>query len=302
MLSKSHIFRNPHPGIAVLLVLITFIGTGILNFFRSSVIPEFNFDFWLGPICIGLASWLINVILVYRSRYLLSNYLLGWSWWCLLIALTNEPLTWKQSLLSIGVAIWLAITFELSDERKTSLRTRSNLGFVSALLGFIHPSLFSLLAPSVLSLSIGLKTEIKAVIQVSLAWLLPIVLYVFFLIFSSEQLPMLNNNFNIDISSRMPLIGEYIILMWGVFAIGQTLKALVNAKKPKRRGLLLSWVGIGYAIVLAFLFPGGDEYVALLAVFFGPHLVNLKDYIHPKKLRYWLTPSLIFAAIIQIMI
>lgn len=302
MLSTSHIFRNPHPGIAILLVFTTFVGTAGMNFFRSSMLLEFNFDFWLGPICIGLSSWLINVILVYRSRYLLSNYLLGWSWWCLLIAITNDPLTWKESLLSVGSAIWLAITFELGDERKTPLRTRSNLGFVAALLGLIHPSLLSLWAPSVLSLSVGLKTDIKAALQVSLAWLLPIALYVFVLIFSSKQLQMFNYDFTGNISFRWPLIGEYVILVWGIFALGQTLKALVNAKKPKRRGLLLSWVGIGYGIILAFLLPASNEYMPLLAVFFGPHLVNLKDYIHPKKLRYWLTPALLLAAIVQIMI
>ena len=302
MLSTSHIFRNPHPGIAVLLVFTTFIGTAVMNFFRSSMLIEFSFDFWLGPICIGLASWLINVILVYRSRYLLSNYLLGWSWWCLLIALTDDPLTWKQSLLSIGAAIWLAITFELGDERKTPLRTRSNLGFVTALLGLSYPSLLSLLAPSVVSLSVGLKTEVKAVLQVSLAWLLPILLYVFFLIFSFGQFQMFNFDFIGTTSFRWPFIGEYIILAWGVFAAAQTLKALVNAKKPKRRGLLLSWLGIGYAMVLAVFFPEGDEYIPMLAVFFGPHLVNLKDYIHPKKLRYWLTPTLVFAAIVELVI
>ena len=302
MLPSIHIFRNPHPGIAILLVFFTSLGTGIINFFRGVHLFDEDIDFWTAPICIGLASWLINVILVYRSRYLLSNYLLGWYWWCLLIALTDDPLTWKEGVLSVGISIWMAILFELGDERKKSLRTRSNLGFTAALLGLVQPLLLTLLIPSIISLAVGLKVIARDCLQVIIAWLMPIISYIAFLMLPFISLNPFIFNIQPNVSFRWPLFGEYIVLIWAFFALSQTLRALTNAKKPKRRGLLISWLGIGYAILLSFFSHNSSEYIPILAVFFGPHLVNLQNYIYPKKLQYWLTPSFLLAALVEIII
>ena len=98
----------------------------------------------------------------------------------------------------------------------------------------------------------------------------------------------------------LPSIGELIIFFWAIFAFVQTIRALMSAKKAKRRGLMLSWLGITYTVLLSILIHDPISYVSLLAVFFGPHLVNLKDYISPKGLRYLLTPSLLLGALFEV--
>ena len=300
VLPTNHIFRNSHPGIAVFLVFCTATGTAILNFFRQKSAFDFSFEFWIAPLSIGIASWLINVILVYRSRYLSSNYLLGWSWWCLLVALTNSPITWREALLSVGASVWLAIAFELFDERKISLRTRSNLGFFAAFLGILNPYLFSFVIPSVLAPSVEFKFSIRSILQIFIAWLLPVSL---FFVFGLSSLDFLFSNLvksSKNIFFDLPSIGELIIFFWAIFAFVQTIRALMSAKKAKRRGLMLSWLGITYTVLLSIFIHDSSSYVSLLAVFFGPHLVNLKDYISPKKLRYLLTPSLLLGALFEV--
>tara|TARA_B100000497_G_C7676865_1_gene408971 strand:- start:318 stop:1271 length:954 start_codon:yes stop_codon:yes gene_type:complete len=302
VLQTNHIFRNSHPGIAVFLFFCTATGTAILNFLRQPDVFIFSFGFWIAPFSIGVASWLINVILVYRSRYLLSNYLLGWSWWCLLVALTNSPITWKEALLSVGASVWLAIAFELYDERKIGLRTRSNLGFFAAFLGILNPHLFSLVIPSVLAPSVEFKFSLRPILQIFIAWILPVALFFVFGIGSLDLIISSIIRSSENIFFQPPSLGELIILFWAIFAFLQTIHALVRAKKAKRRGLMLSWLGIIYAILLSILIHDSISYASLMAVFFGPHLVNLKDYISPKRFRYLLTPSLLLGALIEIIL
>jgi hypothetical protein len=300
VLPTYHIFRNSHPGIAVLLVFCTAIGTAIFNSLRQRGAFDFGFEFWIAPLSIGIASWLINVILVYRSRYLSSNYLLGWSWWCLLIALTNSPITWREALLSLGASIWLAIAFELFDERKIGLRTRSNLGFFAAFLGILNPNLFSFVIPSLLAPSIEFKFSLRPILQIFIAWALPVSLFFVFGLSSLDFLYSSMVKFFQNIFFDLPSIGEFIIFFWAIFAFFQTIRALMSAKKAKRRGLMLSWLGISYTILLSIFIHDYSSYVSLFAVFFGPHLVNLKDYILPKRLRYLLTPSLLMVALFEV--
>ena len=50
VLPTYHIFRNSHPGIAVLLVFCTAIGTAIFNSLRQQGAFDFGFEFWIAPL------------------------------------------------------------------------------------------------------------------------------------------------------------------------------------------------------------------------------------------------------------
>ena len=143
---------------------------------------------------------------------------------------------------------------------------------------------------------------LRPILQIFIAWLLPVSL---FFVFGLSSLDFLFSSIvesSENIFFDLPSIGELIIFFWAIFAFFQTIRALMSAKKAKRRGLMLSWLGINYTVLLSIFIDDPISYVSLLAVFFGPHLVNLKDYIAPRRLRYLLTPSLLLGALFEIIL
>jgi hypothetical protein len=85
-----------------------------------------------------------------------------------------------------------------------------------------------------------------------------------------------------------PHAGQWVVGFWLLLAVFETLRALSFAKKAKRRGLLIGWMGILWALILNpwlgdVAMPG-----AILAVFAAPHMVNLQAYFK----RPWITRML----------
>ncbi|MGB4561006.1 MAG: hypothetical protein WBI11_04315, partial [Schleiferiaceae bacterium] len=148
MRQASHIFRNPHPGIAVVLFVLAAGLTAMFNFLVLDAVAASSWGFWITPGLVGLAAWFINVVLVYRSRYLKTNYVLGWYWFVILLATHPRGIRLEHAWVSMLWAVWLAMAYELGDERKNGLVSRSNLGLYSALLGVFSAAWWSSILPA----------------------------------------------------------------------------------------------------------------------------------------------------------
>ncbi|HAG34896.1 MAG TPA: hypothetical protein DCL12_06045, partial [Cryomorphaceae bacterium] len=124
------LFRNAHPGVALVLVLVV---AGI----------SFGINTLLGAphtlllaLATGVGAWFVNFILVYRSRYLKQNYLFGWLWFTAAVALSGsrQGIQWYTLGGSLAAAAWMALAYEMAFDQRSALARRINLGFVTGIL------------------------------------------------------------------------------------------------------------------------------------------------------------------------
>jgi len=294
----SHIFRNPHPGIAVVLFVLTAGLTALFNFLVIDDPKEGTWSFLGTPGLVGLAAWFVNVVLVYRSRYLKTNYVLGWYWFLLLLATHPEGIKLHHAWVSMLFAIWLAMAYELGDERKNGLVSRSNLGLFSAFLGIFSVAWWSSIAPAWLALRSGNPRQpARTYLQIGAAWAIGFALMALVWTMQGQTLGTeLAPLWSSPSAWHMPGAGSIVLLLWLALALGETLRAMTSAKKAKRRGLLLSWIGIFWAVGL-YAWQGPETNAsAILSVFAAPHMVNLQSYMKRAWMIRLLDISLLAAA------
>ncbi|HAG06099.1 MAG TPA: hypothetical protein DCG68_04475 [Cryomorphaceae bacterium] len=246
----------------------------------------------------GLAAWFVNVVLVYRSRYLKTNYVLGWYWFLLLLATHPEGIKLHHAWVSMLFAIWLAMAYELGDERKNGLVSRSNLGLFSAFLGIFSVAWWSSIAPAWLALRSGNPRQpARTYLQIGAAWAIGFALMALVWTMQGQTLGTeLAPLWSSPSAWHMPGAGSIVLLLWLALALGETLRAMTSAKKAKRRGLLLSWIGIFWAVGL-YAWQGPETNAsAILSVFAAPHMVNLQSYMKRAWMIRLLDISLLAAA------
>lgn len=286
----NHIFRNPHPGIAFVLFGSTAVLTVAYNYLIQGEVVIRNLDLWISGILVGFSAWFINIILVYRSKYLKPNYLLGWYWFCLLLVANPKGVAPADIFASLGIAVWLAIAFDLKQEGAKGLMSRGNLGLATAGLGFIWPAWWSLILASVAAIQFSqVREPWRHSFQVFMSWSIGLLIVLFLPAFTSE-LPSFWRQFihawPITLKAKWPEIGQYVIGFWLIIAGLETIRALSKASKVKRRGLLLTGVGILWAIMLEHGMGIRSMSGSLVAVFAAPHLVNVQAYLtHPWLIR-----------------
>lgn len=272
--------------------------TALFNFLVIDEPKEGTWSFWGTPGLVGLAAWFVNVVLVYRSRYLKTNYVLGWYWFLLLLATHPEGIKLHHAWVSMLFAIWLAMAYELGDERKNGLVSRSNLGLFSAFLGIFSVAWWSSIAPAWLALRSGNPRQpARTYLQIGAAWAIGFALMALVWTMQGKTLgtelaPLWSSPF----AWHMPGAGSIVLLLWLALALGETLRAMTSAKKAKRRGLLLSWIGIFWAVGL-YAWQGPETNAsAILSVFAAPHMVNLQSYMKRAWMIRLLDISLLAAA------
>lgn len=284
------LFRNAHPGVAVVLVAAAALLTAALN----TVLGEA-----VGPtlaISAGIGAWFINFVLVYRSRYLKQNYLFGWLWFVAAFALSSgrQGVQWHTLGGSLAAATWMALAYEMSFDERSALSRRINLGFVTGLLLLWNVRFTYFLLVSLWAIGWGTSRSGRGFLQLLLGWLVPaaaIATYRYTLggvaSFNAWIAPM-----QPQLNLSLPSPGEWVLLFWLLLAIPQTLRAAVSAKRSKRQGLYLSWSGILVAVVWRLAHPDAAT-SGLLAVFAAPQLLNLQDYLPKYWMRLLLWPSLV---------
>ena len=298
MRQASHIFRNPHPGIAVVLFVLAAGLTAMFNFLVLDAVAASSLGFWITPGLVGLAAWFINVVLVYRSRYLKTNYVLGWYWFVILLATHPRGIRLEHAWVSMLWAVWLAMAYELGDERKNGLVSRSNLGLYSALLGVFSAGWWSSILPALWTLRAGNpRQSTRTYLQIAGAWAIGLALMgVFWTMQGQTGKTELETLAISPVSWHLPGPGSMVLILWLILALGETVRALTSAKKAKRRGLLLSWIGVVWAFVL-YAWQGPSVHAsAILAVFAAPHMVNLHTYMKRAWMIRLLDISLLLAA------
>ena len=302
MRQPNHIFKNPHPGIVVVLFMGTAGGTALFNFWALGHWPFASLASWTTPALVGIAAWFINVVLVYRSRYLKTNYLLGWYWFCLMLALHPQGITPDAVWASMGISVWLAMAYELSDERKDALFTRSNLGLFSAFLGVFSISWWSLLLPSLFALRTGtLRQPPRYFLQVAAGWFVGLASVFTFAAYTGNLATYVNEIAQVGSrpwSFQWLPVGYFALAFWMLFAVFETMRAMRSAKKAKRRGLIMSWIGIIWGVSLILWQGEHAQAGAILAVFAAPHIVNLQSYLTKAWMIRTLDASLVGAAIL----
>ncbi len=298
MRQASHIFRNPHPGIAVVLFVLAAGLTGVFNFLVMDAADAEPRNYWLVPGLMGLAAWFVNVILVYRSGYLKTNYVLGWYWLVLLWATHPQGIQLQHVWTSILWAIWLALAYELGDERKNGLISRSNMGLYSAFIGVFSLAGWSSIFPAWLALRAGNpRQSTRTYLQIGAAWAIGLTLMALFWAVQGQTLwNAIQPLWSFHNAWHIPGTGFMIVFIWLILAFWETLRAMTSAKKAKRRGLLLSWIGIIWALCL-YTWQGPETHAsAILAVFAAPHMVNLQSYMKRVWMIRLLDISLLLAA------
>lgn len=298
MRQASHIFRNPHPGIAVVLFVLAAGLTAMFNFLVLDAAAASSWAFWIAPGLVGLAAWFINVVLVYRSRYLKTNYVLGWYWFVILLATHPRGIRLDHAWVSMLWAVWLAMAYELGDERKNGLVSRSNLGLYSAFLGLFSAAWWSSVLPALWTLRAGNpRQSTRTYLQIAGAWVIGLALMgVVWTMQGQTWKTELETLAMSAVSWHLPGPGSMVLILWLILALGETLRALTSAKKAKRRGLLLSWIGVIWAIVLYVWQGPSTQASAILAVFAAPHMVNLQTYMKRTWMIRLLDISLLLAA------
>jgi len=282
----------------VVLFVLTAGLTALFNFLVIDEPKEGTWSFWGTPGLVGLAAWFINVVLVYRSRYLKTNYVLGWYWFLLLLATHPEGIKLHHAWVSMLFAIWLAMAYELGDERKNGLVSRSNLGLFSAFLGIFSVAWWSSIAPAWLALRSGNPRQpARTYLQIGAAWAIGFALMALVWTMQGKTLGTeLAPLWSSPSAWHMPGAGSIVLLLWLALALGETLRAMTSAKKAKRRGLLLSWIGIFWAVGL-YAWQGPETNAsAILSVFAAPHMVNLQSYMKRAWMIRLLDISLLAAA------
>ena len=272
--------------------------TALFNFLVIDDPKEGTWSFWGTPGLVGLAAWFVNVVLVYRSRYLKTNYVLGWYWFLLLLATHPEGIKLHHAWVSMLFAIWLAMAYELGDERKNGLVSRSNLGLFSAFLGIFSVAWWSSIAPAWLALRSGNPRQpARTYLQIGAAWAIGFALMALVWTMQGKTLRTeLAPLWSSPSAWHMPGAGSIVLLLWLALALGETLRAMTSAKKAKRRGLLLSWIGIFWAVGL-YAWQGPETNAsAILSVFAAPHMVNLQSYMKRAWMIRLLDISLLAAA------
>ena len=275
--------------------------TAAFNFWVQGLETLRSWSFWYTPVLVGLSAWLINVLLVFRSRYLKTNYLLGWFWFCLLLATHPAGIGLTEVSTSVGFAIWLAMAYELNDDRKVGLVSRSNLGLYSAFLGVLQPAWWSLVVVAVIALRAGqLRQPTHHYLQIVAGWVIGFGLVATWHAYLGDLAAFWSDfiyAWRQAFTWEWPHPGQWVVGFWLLLAVFETLRALSFAKKAKRRGLLIGWIGILWAWILN---PWlGDDAMsgAILAVFAAPHMVNLQAYFKRPWITRMLDVSMLAAAL-----
>ena len=278
----NHIFRNPHPGIAVVLFGTTAGLTAVYNYLLDGEGHGRLMERGLISFLVGFSAWLINVVLVYRSKYLKPNYLLGWYWFCLLLASNPQGIGYMEIVSSVVFAVWLAFAFDLHPEGIKGLASRSNFGLLTAVMGMMWPEWWSLLLVALLTIQVSLiRQPLRHILQILVGWLIGVLLLAIWHAYTDTLGDFWNQfiaAFPREIPWHWPSSGQWVIGFWLVLAGVETVRALSMAKKSKRRGLLIGWLGILWALLLDPWQGPNAQAGAILAVFAAPHLVNLQTY------------------------
>lgn len=163
------LFRNAHPGVALVLVAVAALLSMVLNRLMQQ------------PISIGLAlsaglgAWFLNYVLVYRSRYLKMNYLFGWLWFAAAFALCSgrQGIQWHTVGGSIAAAAWMALAYEMSSDDRSALTRRINLGFITGLLLLWNVRFSYFLIVSLWAIGWGTSRSGRGFLQLLMGWLVP---------------------------------------------------------------------------------------------------------------------------------
>jgi len=291
------LFRNAHPGVAVVLVAVAALATVGLNTILNQSVPVTL------ALATGVAAWFFNFILVYRSRYLKMNYLYGWLWFVAVFALSSgrQGLQWHTLGGSLAAATWMALAYEMSFDERSALTRRINLGFVTGLLLLWNVRFSYFIVVSLWAIGWGTNRSGRGFLQLLIGWLVPaaaISTYHWTLggpsAFYAWIAPLQPR-----LEVFVPSPGEAVLLFWLLMAIPQTLRAAVSAKRSKRQGLYLSWSGILVAVVWRIAHPDAST-SGLLAVFATPQLLNLQDYLPKYWMRVLLGPSLLAGGLLSV--
>jgi len=291
------LFRNAHPGVAVVLVLLAALLTVALNTLMLQPIH------WVLAAATGIAAWFFNFILVYRSRYLKMNYLYGWLWFLAAFALSSgrQGFQWHTVGGALAAATWMALAYEMSSDERSALTRRINLGFATGLLLLWNVRFSYFIIVSLWAIGWGTSRSGRGFLQLLLGWMVPAAA-----IATYQWTVAGPQSFYAWIAPLAPRLawfwpspGEWVLLFWLLVAIPQTLRAAVSAKRTKRQGLYLSWSGILVAIVWRVAHPDAST-SGMLAVFAAPQLLNLQDYLPKYWMRVLLGPSLLVGGLLSV--
>jgi len=291
------LFRNAHPGVALVLVAVAALLSMVLNRLMQQPISI------VLALSTGLGAWFLNYILVYRSRYLKMNYLFGWLWFAAAFALCSgrQGIQWHTVGGSIAAAAWMALAYEMSSDDRSALTRRINLGFVTGLLLLWNVRFSYFLIVSLWAIGWGTSRSGRGFLQLLMGWLVPAAAIATYrwTIGGPESFLAWIAPLQPKLEWFLPSIGEAVLAFWLLMAIPQTLRAAVSAKRSKRHGLYLSWSGILVAVVWRIAHPDAAT-SGVLAVFATPQLLNLQDYLPKYWMRVLVGPSLLAGGLLSV--
>lgn len=262
-------------------------------------------NLWEGvllSLCTGLLAGLVNLFLIYRSGYLKTTFLLGWSWWVVLLGLSTSGigLNWPDLLASLLTALSVGFLFTLHQPVGQKDSVALHIGLLGAFASWFRPDAAVVLPLAWLGLGVYGHLNFRRVLLTLLpalgTWLLLFPLASFLpVVLRPQPFPELFGT-----------LEQFQLIPWGWAWAGitllpllvQTIAALNKAKLVKRHALQLTLGAVLMLLIWSLLVPTVWVWLpGAIAVPFAVLTANALDYTQKGWIRSIWIWGYLFAAL-----
>jgi hypothetical protein len=231
----------------------------------------------------GLLAGLVNLFLIYRSGYMKTTFLLGWTWWVVLLGLSQSGhgLSWADLLGALLTMLSVGFVLTLHQPVGNKDLVALNIGLLGALASWIRPDALVVMPLAWLGLGIyghlNLRRVLVSLLPLAGTWALlyPMSLWqgsfihppTPVLLFSGELWP-----------SNIPA-GWY----WGALSLVpillQSIAALTKAKRMKRHAIQFCLGALLLLLIWAIALPMARAWIpGALSIPLAMLTANALDY------------------------
>ncbi len=248
-------FKSNKPIAGLLLVILP----GALLPALAVAQPRPSWETVLLAVSTGLLAGLVNLFLIYRSGYLKTTFLLGWSWWVVAIGLSSSGtgLSWVDLLASSLVMVSTGFVFTLHQPVGHKDTVALNVGLLGALSSWVHPDATVVLPLAWLGMGIYGHLNLRRVFLTLLpalgtwALLYPLAAH-FPEILQPQTVPSF---FDANAYPEKLPVGWIWAGISFLPILGQSIAALSKAKLVKRHAIQFSLASVFLLLVWAIVLP-----------------------------------------------
>lgn len=248
-------FKSNKPIASLLLVILP----GALLPALAMAQPRPHWETILLAVCTGLLAGLVNLFLIYRSGFIKTTFLLGWSWWIVAIGISTSGsgLNWVDLLATFLVMLSTGFIFTLHQPVGNKDTVALNVGLLGALSSWIQPDATVVIPLAWLGMGIYGHLNLRRVLLTLLpalgTWAILYPLTAYFPEFlQPETVPSF---FDVKAYPEKLPIGWVWAGISFLPILGQSIAALSKAKLVKRHAIQFSLASVLLLLVWANILP-----------------------------------------------